>query len=50
MVKQYPLIEVEDVKTFLIDLSDKDQFLPLTLSTIARYLEKEANTKQKEQT
>lgn len=49
MVKQYPLIEVEGVKTFLIDLSDKDQFLPLTLSTLARYLEKEANTKQKEQ-
>ena len=47
MVRQYPLIEVGDVKSFTIDLRDKSQFLPLTLSSLAKYLEKKSKTKKK---
>lgn len=39
-IKQHPLISVEDVKSFVIDLTDENQFLPLTLLNLARYLEK----------
>jgi hypothetical protein len=47
MVRQYPLIEVGDVKSFTIDLRDKSQFLPLTLSSLARYLEKKSKIRKK---
>jgi len=38
MIKQHPLMEVGAVKSFVIDLSDESQFLPLTLSSLARYI------------
>jgi DNA-binding Lrp family transcriptional regulator len=47
MVRQYPLIDVGDVKSFTIDLQDKSQFLPLTLSSLARYLEKKSNARKR---
>src|SRR4030042_4924435 len=47
MVRQYPLIEVGDVKSFTIDLRDKSQFLPLTLSSLGRYLEKKSKIRKK---
>ena len=47
MDRQYPLIEIGDVKSFTIDLRDKSQFLPLTLSSLARYLEKKSKIRKK---
>jgi DNA-binding Lrp family transcriptional regulator len=38
MIKQHPLVKVEDIKSFLIDLTDKNQYLPLTLSELAEYI------------
>jgi DNA-binding Lrp family transcriptional regulator len=38
--KQNPLIDIQEVKSFIIDLADKNQFLPPTLSSLASYLEK----------
>jgi hypothetical protein len=38
MIKQHSLMEVGAVKSFVIDLSDESQFLPLTLSSLARYI------------
>jgi DNA-binding Lrp family transcriptional regulator len=40
VVKQHPLLDVQEVKSFIIDLTDKNQFLPPTLSSLASYLEK----------
>jgi DNA-binding Lrp family transcriptional regulator len=37
-LKRHPLVKVEDLKSFLIDLEDRSQFLPLTLSELAKYL------------
>jgi DNA-binding Lrp family transcriptional regulator len=37
-LKQHPLVKVEDLKSFLIDLKDRSQYLPLTLSELAKYL------------
>ena len=37
-IKQHPMVKVEDVKSFLIDLTDKNQYLPLTLSELAEYI------------
>jgi DNA-binding Lrp family transcriptional regulator len=45
MVKEYPLIEIEGVKSFMIDLTDQSHFRPLTFSSLAKYLEKKAETK-----
>ncbi len=44
LVKQHPLVNVEEVKSFIVNLSEKGQFLPLSLSSLARYLEKKQNT------
>ena len=41
MVKQHPFVEIQEVKSFLIDLKDRSHFLPLTLSSLASYLQKE---------
>lgn len=38
MIKQHSLMEVGAVKSFVIDLPDESQFLPLTLSSLARYI------------
>lgn len=37
-IKQHPLVEVEEIKSFLVDLNDKSQYLTLTLSSLADYL------------
>ena len=44
MVKEYPLIEIESIKSFMIDLADRRHFRPLTFSSLAKYLEKKART------
>jgi DNA-binding Lrp family transcriptional regulator len=37
-VRQHPLIKFKDIKSFLIDLEDRNQYLPLTLSELANYI------------
>lgn len=37
-LRQHPLVEVDEIKSFLINLSDKSQFLPLTFSGLAGYI------------
>jgi len=38
--KQHPLVDVESLQSFIIDLADKSHYQPLTFSNVARYLEK----------
>ena len=38
-IRQHPLIVVEQISSFLIDLKDRSQYLPLTLSGLADYIE-----------
>ena len=38
-VRQYPLVDVQNSNSFLIDLNDETHFMPFTLSSLARYLE-----------
>jgi DNA-binding Lrp family transcriptional regulator len=40
MLGQYPMIEVEEINTFIIDLNDESIFMPLSFSNLAAYLEK----------
>jgi DNA-binding Lrp family transcriptional regulator len=47
-IKQHPLVDVQEVKSFIIDLTDESQFLPLTLSSLARYIEKKQSKEKKE--
>ena len=37
-LKQHPLVIVEQIKSFLINLNDRSQYLPLTLSGLADYI------------
>jgi len=46
MLREYPLIDIEDIRSFMIDLSDKSQFRSLTLSWIAAYLDKKQKEKK----
>jgi len=46
MVKEHPLVEIEGVKSFMIDLTDQGHFRPLTFSSLAKYLEKKAKTRK----
>jgi len=46
MVKEHPLVEIEGVKSFMIDLTDQSHFRPLTFSSLAKYLEKKAKTRK----
>jgi hypothetical protein len=32
------LVKVEDIKSFIVDLNDRSQYLPLTLSNLADYI------------
>lgn len=37
-IRQHPLVMVEEIKSFLINLNDRSQYLPLTLSSLADYI------------
>jgi DNA-binding Lrp family transcriptional regulator len=37
-IRQHPLVEVEEIKSFLINLNDRSQYLPFTLSGLADYI------------
>jgi len=45
-IKQNPLVDVENVNSFMIDLSDQSHFMPLTLTRVAKNLEKELAKKE----
>jgi hypothetical protein len=47
-LKQHPLVEVEEIKSFLINLKDRSQYLPLTLSNLADYITYKKRQKSKE--
>jgi DNA-binding Lrp family transcriptional regulator len=38
--KEHPLVDIDLMQSFVIDLLDESHYLPLTLSQVARYLEK----------
>jgi DNA-binding Lrp family transcriptional regulator len=40
MLKQYPLIELEEINSFIIDLKDESSFMSLSFSNLAAYVEK----------
>ena len=42
--KNHPLVDVERMQGFIVDLSDESHYLPLTLSHVAKYLEKRVGT------
>jgi DNA-binding Lrp family transcriptional regulator len=46
MVRQHPLVEVEEIRSFVIDLNDKDHFLPPTFRNLATYMEKNVIAKR----
>ena len=44
--KEHPLVDVEHIASFIIDMSDESHYLPLTFSQVARYLEKKVSSHQ----
>jgi DNA-binding Lrp family transcriptional regulator len=38
LMKQYPPVVIDELKSFIVDLLDKTQFRPLTFSALANYL------------
>jgi DNA-binding Lrp family transcriptional regulator len=47
-ISQFDFIEVENVRSFLIDLNDEVRYRPLTFSTLARRLAKSASSQKTE--
>jgi DNA-binding Lrp family transcriptional regulator len=47
-LKQHPLVVVEEIRSFLINLKDRSQYLPLTLSSLADYITYKKRQKSKE--
>jgi hypothetical protein len=39
-VKEFPSVNIDETKSFIIDLSEKDQTQPLSFSHLAGYLAK----------
>jgi DNA-binding Lrp family transcriptional regulator len=39
-IKEFPNVNIDETKSFIIDLSDKDQFQPLSFTHLAGYLAK----------
>ena len=37
-IRQHPLVLVDQIKSFLVNLNDRSQYLPLTLSGLADYI------------
>ena len=44
--KEHPLVDIEGMQSFVIDLCDESHYLSLTLSQVARYLEKNVAEKR----
>ncbi|OGD49244.1 hypothetical protein A3K79_03225 [Candidatus Bathyarchaeota archaeon RBG_13_46_16b] len=47
-IREYPNVNVDETKSFLVDLSEKDQMQPLSFSHLAGYLEKTKESSQPE--
>ena len=47
-LRQHPLVDVENVNSFLIDLSDCTHFLPFTLTNLAKNLDKSLKSQKSE--
>jgi len=47
-LKQHPLVIVDQIRSFVIDLNDRSQYLPLTLSGLADYITYKKRQKAKE--
>jgi len=47
-IKEFPSVNIDETKSFIIDLSEKDQMQPLSFSQVARYLEKAKESSQTE--
>ena len=39
-IKEFPNVNIDETKSFIIDISDKDQFQPLSFTHLAGYLAK----------
>ena len=48
MVREHPFVEIQEVRSFMIDLKHRSHFLPLTLSSLASYLQKEIKDSNQE--
>jgi DNA-binding Lrp family transcriptional regulator len=44
--KEHSLVDVERMQSFIVDLCDESHYLPITLSQVARYLEKRVSSHQ----
>jgi len=47
-IRQHPLVIVDQIRSFVINLKDKSQYLPLTLSTLGDYITYKKRQKAKE--
>ena len=47
-LRQHPLVIVDQIRSFVIDLNDKSQYLPLTLSNLGDYIAYKKRQKAKE--
>ena len=47
-IRNHPLVIVDQTNSFLIDLNDKDQYLPLTLSNVAAFIDYKERQKARE--
>jgi DNA-binding Lrp family transcriptional regulator len=45
-IKEFPSVNIDETKSFLIDLTEKDQMLPLSFSHLAGYLAKAKKSSQ----
>ena len=47
-IREYPSVNIDETKSFIVDLSEKDQMQPLSFSHLAGYLEKAKESSQTE--
>jgi DNA-binding Lrp family transcriptional regulator len=45
-IKRHPLVKVEELRSFMVDLTDKTQFQPLTFSALANFIAEMAKRKE----
>jgi len=47
-IREYPSVNIDETRSFIVDLSEKDQMQPLSFSHLAGYLEKAKESSQTE--
>jgi hypothetical protein len=45
-IREFPSVNIDETKSFIINLLEKNQFQPLSFSQVARYLEKAKESPQ----